>query len=195
MPKINYDNAVVFAIRCVLNDDMFVTSSTGDLVKAFIRIKNKMKKANHHVYQTMAKNGVHNYYIDVLERIVDCQRKFDIQAVEAKYIKLLKPNLNIPPALSTIPESDSSSSLNENDSGTVPEPDNTIQPEDEIPEPVKPGQCFYSDLNLNKTCSGTANCEVRMNRKKSKPRMRNVCFNCSNFLVSQEKATVMHGNV
>ena len=98
MPKIHYDNAVVFAIKCVLNDDVFITSSTGELNRAFGRIKNKMKNNNHHVYQNMLKNGIENYYTEILEKLENCKCKSDI-----------KPNQNIPVS------SDSSNSVNDDE--------------------------------------------------------------------------------
>jgi len=109
MPKIHYDNAVVFAIKCILNDDVFITSSTGELNRAFGRIKNKMKNNNHHVYQNMLKNGIENYYTEILEKLENCKCKSDIKRVESKFIKLLKPNQNIPVS------SDSSNSVNDDE--------------------------------------------------------------------------------
>ena len=44
----------------------------------------------------MINNGLSNFYVEVLEKLDDCETRFEMIASEAKYIKLLKPNLNIP---------------------------------------------------------------------------------------------------
>ena len=43
MPRLKYDNVSIFVVKCSLNDDMFITSSTGDVNRACIRMKNKSK--------------------------------------------------------------------------------------------------------------------------------------------------------
>ena len=43
----------------------------------------------------MIKHGVNNYYVEVLEKVSCCKNKFDVMAEESKYIKVLKPNLNM----------------------------------------------------------------------------------------------------
>jgi hypothetical protein len=91
MPRVYYDKEIVLVIKCSINDDMFITSSTGDLNRAFIRIKQKCCKHNNFVHQTIVKNGINNYYVEVLEKLDGCENKFDIMAVEAKYIKALSP--------------------------------------------------------------------------------------------------------
>ena len=96
MPKVYYNKAVVFVIKCSLNNDMFITSSTGEINRAFLRIKNKAIKQNSLLAQSMIKYGIHNFYVEILERFDDCKTKFEMIASEAKYIKLLKPNLNLP---------------------------------------------------------------------------------------------------
>ena len=95
MPKVYYNKAIVFVIKCSLNSDMFITSSTGEINRAFLRIKNKAIKEHSVLGQSINKNGAHNFYVEILERLDDCKTKFEMMASEAKYIKLLKPNLNI----------------------------------------------------------------------------------------------------
>lgn len=97
MPKYHYDRVCIFAVKCSLNDDVFVASTTGDLDRAFIRLKNKAKQGqNQQVFHHMRTHGLNNYYVEVLEKIDNCKNKLDIIASEAKYIKLLKPSLNQP---------------------------------------------------------------------------------------------------
>ncbi len=43
MPKLKYDNVSIFAVKCSLNDDVFISSSTGDVNRAFIRLKDKAR--------------------------------------------------------------------------------------------------------------------------------------------------------
>ena len=43
----------------------------------------------------MIKHGIANYCVETLEKMDSCKNKFDVMAVESKYIKLLKPNLNM----------------------------------------------------------------------------------------------------
>ena len=97
MPKLQYDNVNIFAVKCSLNDDVYITSSTGDLNRAFIRLKNKAKQGHQqHIFHHMRTHGLNNYCIELLETIEHCKNKSDIIASEAKYIKLLKPTLNLP---------------------------------------------------------------------------------------------------
>ena len=100
MPKINLNHVIIFSIKCTLNDDHFITSTTGDLERAFVRLKNKSKLgANKHILlYTMMKYGANNYFYEVLETLESCKSKNDILAAESKYIKLLNPNLNLNPS-------------------------------------------------------------------------------------------------
>ena len=44
----------------------------------------------------MINNGFPYFYVEGLEKLDNCKTRFEMIASEAKYIKLLKPNLNMP---------------------------------------------------------------------------------------------------
>ena len=74
MPRLQYDNVNIFAVKCSLNDDVYITSSTGDLSRAFIRLKNKAKQGyQQHIFHHMRTHGLNNYYIELLETIDHCK--------------------------------------------------------------------------------------------------------------------------
>ena len=90
MPKVYYNKAAVFVIECSLNSDMFITWSTGEVLRAFLRIKKKAIKEHSVLGQSLNTTGAHDFYVEILERL-DCQAKFEMIASEATYIKIRKP--------------------------------------------------------------------------------------------------------
>ena len=53
MPKVYYNKAVVVVKKCSLNKDMIITSPTGGVLRAFLRIKNKAITENIILGQSM----------------------------------------------------------------------------------------------------------------------------------------------
>ena len=139
------------------------------------------------------KNGFNNFYIETLEKVDNCKTKFDIMAIESKYIKALKPNLNMHrDYIIDISSNDSNMDVQSNDNSTndinIDDQSNDNSTNDYSPNGIDDNsldKCYYSK-HAKDTCLEQVSAEVRFNnKKKAKQKVRLVCSSCCRDLAGR----------
>ena len=150
--------------------------------------------------------GINNYYIEILEYFPDCKNKTDIIKCEAEHIKRLKPSLN-QPLPCEITNISSSITFNIDENENISQPNHyicTYDNKSDVKQTTskhiddKPDNddndicidCYYSNNPLIHECNKKGRYYVKMKGKNSKPKHRNVCWECYRFLIGEDLATL-----
>uniref|UniRef100_UPI00404B2442 GIY-YIG nuclease family protein n=1 Tax=Flavobacterium sp. TaxID=239 RepID=UPI00404B2442 len=94
---INYQEGKVYKIYNTINDDIYVGSTTQKLCERMRDHRyciNNQKKKDRLLYQAFREHGVCNFRIELIEKC-PCNDKDELRRTEGKYIRELKPYLNM----------------------------------------------------------------------------------------------------
>ena len=92
---INYQEGKIYKIYNIINDDIYVGSTTRKLSE---RMAEHRRRTNSRyiqlpIYKSFSEHGVDNFFIELIEKC-PCNDKEELHKKEGEYIRSLKPSLN-----------------------------------------------------------------------------------------------------
>ena len=97
----NYQEGKIYKIYNTINDDIYIGSTTQKICERMrchrsnYKYKDKFKNlVNVKLYEAMDEYGVGNFFIELIEKY-PCNDKDELRRSEGKYIRELKPSLNM----------------------------------------------------------------------------------------------------
>ena len=94
---INYQEGKIYKIFNIIDDDIYVGSTTRKLSERMAEHRNDYKinrRFNTHIYKAFREHGVENFFIELIEKC-PCNDKDELRKKEGEYIRTLKPSLNM----------------------------------------------------------------------------------------------------
>ena len=94
---VNYQEGKIYKIYNTINDDIYIGSTTQKLCERMCQHRNDYKinrRFNTHIYKAFREHGVENFFIELIEKC-PCNDKDELMKTEGKYIRELKPTLNM----------------------------------------------------------------------------------------------------
>jgi group I intron endonuclease len=85
----DYQSGRIYCIRNIVNDDIYVGSTTQSLSRRMAKHRGSLKaksKQHYQIYQKMVEHGVDNFYIELIEEY-PCNNKEQLAAKEGQYIR------------------------------------------------------------------------------------------------------------
>ena len=93
----NYQEGKIYKIYNTINDDIYIGSTAQKLCERMRNHRNDHKSRssfNYPIYKAFREHGVENFFIELIEKC-PCNDKDELRRTEGKYIRELKPSLNI----------------------------------------------------------------------------------------------------
>ena len=93
----NYQEGKIYKIYNTINDDIYVGSTTQKLCERMREHRsssNDKYKKHYPIYKEFSEHGVENFFIELIEKC-PCNDKDELRRTEGKYIRGLKPSLNM----------------------------------------------------------------------------------------------------
>jgi group I intron endonuclease len=97
--QVDYSKGLIYGIYCRTNEDFYIGSTTNleqrwSTHKAMTKHRNRdYFKTKNKLYEVMEKNGIENYYIELIE-YYPCNTKRELERREGELQRERKPTLN-----------------------------------------------------------------------------------------------------